>query len=505
MSSTQSSMQPQSQSDRSSRSGQQGNAGQPSQPGKPSQLDQLSQSGQPSQSDQPHQAPRPLLSQHDYVFWFIGDTSVTIGNFIGAFAFTLLAYPISGSVGIAGLVGGLYSIAQAVTMIPGGLLSDKVNRRTLMYCCSLAGFTVLAALIAVYAAGLMTIPLLMAFAIIRGLVSGLLGNITNVVLPQIVSKNQLAQAMGSNQSRDAIIQILSTPVTGFLYGLAPEIPFLISALLFALLSLATKPIRADLRPGSEESDDSSPSGSPAKDNGGTEKTLATSAGTRSTGTNTADPNTATKKHNPLSEILVWFLHARAAAMVLLVSGFVNFGISLILTVVILDQQQLKTAPALIGLLDSASGIGMILGALGLGWISRKFTGGKIMILSIAWITLFMVPLAFTTNISMLAVLLFTSTLPLISVNSVLGAFSALLIPNRLRGRILATGGLIFAGVSSLANVLGGFMLQYWGYRVTLLVGSGFMLASLLVCLLSSDIRAIPMQNEFDSIQPIELP
>lgn len=212
--------------------------------------------------------PKPLLAQRNYVFWFIGDTSVTIGNFIGAFAFTLLAYPISGSVGIAGLVGGLYSIAQAITMIPGGMLSDKVNRRTLMYCCSLAGFTVLAALVAVYAAGLMTVPLLMAFALVRGLVSGLLGNITNVVLPQIVSKNQLAQAMGSNQSRDAIIQILSTPVTGFLYGLAPEIPFLISALLFSLLSLTTKPITADLNPGNEESDNPVPVDSVAQENRG---------------------------------------------------------------------------------------------------------------------------------------------------------------------------------------------------------------------------------------------
>ena len=147
---------------------------------------------------------------------------------------------------------------------------------------------------------------------------------------------------------------------------------------------------------------------------------------------------------------------------------------------------------------------MILGALGLGWISRKFTGGKIMILSIAWITFFLFPLAFSTNVAYLAVMLFLSTLPLVVVNSIIGAFSALLIPNRLRGRIVAAQGLIFAGVSSLANVLGGFMLQYWGYRVTLLVGSGFMLASLLVCLLSSDIRAIPMQNEFDSIQPIEI-
>lgn len=443
--------------------------------------------------------PKPLLAQRNYVFWFIGDTSVTIGNFIGGFAFTLLAYPISGSVGIAGLVGGLYSIAQAITMIPGGMLSDKVNRRTLMYCCSLAGFTVLAALIGVYAAGLMTTPLLMAFALVRGLVSGLLGNITNVVLPQIVSKNQLAQAMGSNQSRDAIIQILSTPVTGFLYGLAPEIPFLISALLFALLSLTTKPITADLTPGNEESGNPVPVDGIAQENREKDSSSEQSVRTNSVGTRRAG-----KKHNSLSEIFLWFLHARAMAMVLLVSAFVNFGITLILTVIILDQQQLKTSPTLIGLLDSASGIGMILGALGLGWASRNLTGAKIMVIAIAWITLFMVPLAFTTTISVLAILLFISTLPLISVNSVLGAFSALLIPNRLRGRIVAAEGLIFAGVSSLANVLGGFMLQYWGYRVTLLVGSGFMLASLLVCLLSSDIRAIPMQNEFDSIQPIEL-
>lgn len=147
---------------------------------------------------------------------------------------------------------------------------------------------------------------------------------------------------------------------------------------------------------------------------------------------------------------------------------------------------------------------MILGALGLGWISRKFTGGKIMILSIAWITLFFFPLAFSTNVAYLAVMLFLSTLPLVAVNSIIGAFSALLIPNRLRGRIVAVEGLIFAAVSSLANILGGYMLQYWGYQVTLFIGSFVMLASLVLCILSRDIRSIPLQNGFDSIQPIEI-
>lgn len=101
-------------------------------------------------------------------------------------------------------------------------------------------------------------------------------------------------------------------------------------------------------------------------------------------------------------------------------------------------------------------------------------------------------------------MLFLSTLPLVAVNSIIGAFSALLIPNRLRGKIVAVEGLIFAAVSSLANILGGYMLQYRGYQVTLFIGSFVMLASLVLCILSRDIRSIPLQNEFDSIQPIEI-
>ncbi len=90
-----------------------------------------------------------------------------------------------------------------------------------------------------------------------GLTSGVFSNVSNIILPQIVTGNQLVQAYSANESRDACIQLFSKPLSGFLYGLGPEIPFLISAVLYALMSVATPLIRSDLRP----KNDASPSDS----------------------------------------------------------------------------------------------------------------------------------------------------------------------------------------------------------------------------------------------------
>ena len=97
-------------------------------------------------------------------------------------------------------------------------------------------------------AKMMSAPLLFLFAIVRGLTSGVFSNVSNIILPQIVTGNQLVQAYSANESRDACIQLFSKPLSGFLYGLGPEIPFLISAVLYALMSVATPLIRSDLRP-----------------------------------------------------------------------------------------------------------------------------------------------------------------------------------------------------------------------------------------------------------------
>ena len=193
----------------------------------------------------------------DYRSWFVADTASALGTTIGGFAFTLVAYAVSHDVTTAGMVGTVFALCEGLGTLPGGHLSDRIDRKKLMIVFGLISAATLCVMTLALVAKMMSAPLLFLFAIVRGLTSGVFSNVSNIILPQIVTGNQLVQAYSANESRDACIQLFSKPLSGFLYGLGPEIPFLISAVLYALMSVATPLIRSDLRP----KNDASPSDS----------------------------------------------------------------------------------------------------------------------------------------------------------------------------------------------------------------------------------------------------
>ena len=136
------------------------------------------------------------------------------------------------------MVGTVFALCELGTL-PGGHLSDRIDRKKLMIVFGLISAATLCVMTSALVAKMMSAPLLFLFAIVRGLTSGVFSNVSNIILPQIVTGNQLVQAYSANESRDACIQLFSKPLSGFLYGLGPEIPFLISAVLYALMSVAT--------------------------------------------------------------------------------------------------------------------------------------------------------------------------------------------------------------------------------------------------------------------------
>lgn len=414
----------------------------------------------------PSQSP---WSVKDYRWWFAGDTALTIGSGIGGFAFTLLAYPITHSVALAGIVGACATIANAPTLIIGGMMADRFDRKKLMYWSAGTSVVVLAAMIAFYAAGWMNFATLIAFAIIRGFTSGLFGDITNTVLPQVVSGGALTSAMSANQSRDAVIQILSSPLSGLLYGFAPEVPFAFAIVMYLIFGSTIHPIHADLRPNSEsvEKDEES-------------------------------------RKVPLTDAFRWFGKARVVVQLMIMICAVNFGLALLTTAFTLDQQRIGTSTMVIGLIDSAVGLGTIVGSFTTQWVSARWSGGTIIRWTALWIAIVFSFVALTENPWVLCVICFVAALPLIPCNALGGSYETLLIPNHLRGRVEGVMGVFAVCLSSLASVVAGSLLQGIGYRWTVVFAAVVLLAGALVAFFGQPIRSIPFRKDFDAIQPIEL-
>jgi MFS family permease len=407
----------------------------------------------------------------DYRWWFAGDTTLTIGSGIGGFAFTLLAYPITHSVALAGIVGAAETIASAPTLIVGGMLADRFDRKKLMYWSAGTGIAVMALLIAFYAAGWMNFASLVAFALIRGFTSGLFGGITNTVLPQIVSGGALTSAMGANQSRDAVIQILSSPLSGLLYGFAPEAPFAFAVLMYLIFGATIPPIHADLRPTS----------------GSAQKGVEEDRESRSV---------------PLSEAFRWFGKAKVVVQLMFTVLAINFGLSLLTTTFTLDQQRIGTSTTMIGLIDSAVGVGTILGSFTTRWASKRFSGGTIIRWAALWIAIVFAAVALTENPWVICAICFIAALPLIPCNAIGGSYETLLIPNHLRGRVEAVMGVLAVCLSSLASVVAGSLLQAIGYQWTIALAAFVLLVGALIAFFGKPIRQIPFRKDFDAITPI---
>ena len=97
---------------------------------------------------------------------------------------------------------------------------------------------------ALFAARMLTYPLLLVIATLGSAVSGFLGSATDAMLRSIIGVRDYPKALSLNRGRDATISIAGNPVGGFLCGVAPWLPFLVTACLYALSGAAARRMRA---------------------------------------------------------------------------------------------------------------------------------------------------------------------------------------------------------------------------------------------------------------------
>lgn len=420
-----------------------------------------------------------LWHQRDYRAWFAADTSLMIGSLIGALAFDLLGYTISHDTAIAGLAATTYALARGAATLAGGWLTDHADRKKLMVAGGMTSFAVLASFVAAWLLGLVNVAGLFIFAVARGFTSGTFSSVTDAALPQIVSGNQLTKAYATNQTRDAIGQILANPLSGLLYAFGPEPPFAFSAVMMLAMACAAPCITTDLHPGNTASD----TGNTASDTGN-------------------QPNASHARS--LTAGFRWFMRWPQALLLLTLTLLVNFALALGSTVAMLQQQVLGTPTGLIGLMGAASGASMIAGSLFSTPLSKHFAGGRIIQLGLLPTVIGYAGITFTDNIwATIVGFAMTSSL-LIPCNAVLGAYTMLLIPNDLRGRVDSIGTLCSMVLGSLASACAGTLLKYTGYRFAMATALAAIVVAVTLCLASKTLRDIPSQSRFSEVRPLPL-
>jgi MFS family permease len=197
-------------------------------------------------------AARSLWQNRSYRLLLTGATAEDVGAAVGAFAVPLLAYGITGSVVQAGAISFAGQLGSVLMSLPAGVIVDRVDRRRLI----MTGSTVAAlAWATVVVAGLVdglsiTAPHLAAALFVSSMVGSLMDPAGTAALHAVVPKEQLGQAMSVAQGRDAAATLLQGPIGGLLYGMSSVLPFVVSAVgrLVSVVatSLVREPLNGDL-------------------------------------------------------------------------------------------------------------------------------------------------------------------------------------------------------------------------------------------------------------------
>ena len=387
---------------------------------------------------------KPLHHNADYLKWFVSDVAADAGNAIRAFAMPLIGLAITGSLSLAGAIGGVSMISSLLMYLPGGVVADRVDRKKLLVVGHGLGVFIWASAIVTYLTGNLNTAALFALATLSGLRGGFFGGVSIPALRQLVPGEQLPRALAANQARDGAIQMTSGPVGGFLVALSVWAPFAAQTIGHAIAWFFSRTIKADLRPGRAQASN------------------ATSLSEE------ADATTeALRVRDQIAGGFRWLKHHPTITTLTVLVAITAAALNGTIQTLILSLAASGANEARIGLVSTAIAVGMIIGSLIAGRITSRVPTGKLAIASLIFEGVALTPLLVIDSFYMVLIFVAIAALSVPLFNSAASGWSIAQIPEEQIGSIGAAAGLINAGLLPLAPIMAGVGLDAFGYTATL--------------------------------------
>ena len=387
-----------------------------------------------------------LWRNRDYMLLWSGQTVSSIGGGVSELAFPLLILAITRSPTMAGIAGGLRTLAYVCFSLPAGALADRWDRKRMMLVCDTGRALVLGSIPLASALGHLTFLQLAICAFVEGTLFVFFNLAEVAALPQVVAPDAVPAAMSQNTATMAIADLISSPLSGLLFSMSQALPFLADAISYTASVVSLSLIRTKFQ-------------------------LQRASSQRR------------RLRKDIAEGLSFLLRHPAIGPMSILNGLNNLvsGGTLLIVIVLLQQQH--TSARGIGLILGVSGVGGIVGALWGGRVQRRFRyGPTIAALLWAYTVLWTLMAPFHTPLAVAALLIGWSFLnPLYNV--VLISYRLAATPDALQGRVNSVARLFSNALTPLGLALTGLLLQLSGPIPTIvIVATGRALVALAVTL-----------------------
>jgi MFS family permease len=392
----------------------------------------------------------PLRRNRGFQLLWIGQVLSDTGTNAALIAYSLLILALTHSAAIAGAVGTMRLVAQLGLGLPGGALSDRLDRRVTMIACDSARAVVLALLGALVLMHLVTWPIVLAVAVIDGGANVLFDPAASAALPGIVADEQLEPAWAATEARTYAASLAGPALGGVLFGLGSAVPFLGDSVSYLVSAGTVSRIRGRFRP---------------------ERT-----GERNGLWREAVEGIHQVWRNPLLRAVV------------IQAPLINFAFTGVIFTITLALRRHGAAPAIIGLAQAGIAVGGLAGAL----IAPRLQGRlRLSQLAVGLSTI-------ATVLFAAAALLLPSTLVALPVaitfllaptaNAALFAAMLRAAPEDMRGRVTSTFILAATGLAALAPLTAGLLVQHFSGRWALLAFAASVAAAAILCIALPGLR-----------------
>jgi MFS family permease len=366
--------------------------------------------------------PVPLRRNRGFRLLWIGQVLSDTGTGAAFIAYPLLILALTHSPAIAGIVGTVQLAVEMVLGLPGGAISDRLDRRRTMITCDIVRAGVLAVLAVLVLLDVVTWPVVMAVAVIDTTGNVLFNPAATAALPAIVADSQLEQAWAATEARMYAASLAGPALGGFLFGLGSAVPFAGDAASYLVSAGAVSRIRGKFRP-------------------------------ERSGERTAPWREAIEGLH-----LVW--QNQLLRAVIIRAPLVNFAFTGAIFTITLALRRAGTAPGIIGLAQAGVMAGGLLGAV----IAPKLQGRLPL-----WQLAMTITMAGTVLLGVAAVVLpsplvaLPVALPLLlapTANAALIAAMLRATPEGMRGRVNSTMIVATTGLAALAPLTSGLLVEH---------------------------------------------
>lgn len=187
--------------------------------------------------------PTSLRHNRDFRLFFASQSLSAFSGTSAGFAVSLLVFRQTHSAQMVGLCQTFAILGMIVGSLPGGVIADRCNRRTIITVSNAVMAVVTAVLAIIIFAGYSPLALLLILGTIESLILMPFEAARVTALPQIITDVQLPTALSAGAVRANIVLVLGPLLGGYLLDLSPSLPFWVNSATFLAAILCVLAMR----------------------------------------------------------------------------------------------------------------------------------------------------------------------------------------------------------------------------------------------------------------------